>query len=298
MLTLPEAWDETADVVIVGAGMAGFCAALEFAERGTDVMLLEKQAEVGGSSVLSGGSFAFAGTDLQRRMGIEDSPELLFEDLRRVGGHDNDEKIVRAYAESQLATYHWFAEHGVTFDKLFLAAGQSVPRSHSRSPREVLDRIAQSVLATARVRLVLSARVQRLLRPEIGDRVEGVLAHIAGSQRRIAARLGVLMASGGFSRGDRLLQTFAPAQVATQRAGGAGNVGDGLRMAWALGAGMRDMGSIKGTFGGYPNAKPDEHSIMLPIYVGAIAVNAMGQRFIDESKSYKLIGDAVLQQPD
>src|SRR5450631_2527357 len=37
---------------------------------------------------------------------------------------------------------------------------------------------------------------------------------------------------------------------------------------------------------------------MLPIYVGAIAVNAMGQRFIDESKSYKLIGDAVLQQAD
>src|SRR5579862_9211362 len=112
MLTLPEAWDETADVVIVGAGMAGFCAALEFAERGTDVMLLEKQAEVGGSSVLSGGSFAFAGTDLQRRMGIEDSAQLLFDDLRRVGNYDNDEALVRAYADHQLETYYWLAEHG------------------------------------------------------------------------------------------------------------------------------------------------------------------------------------------
>jgi len=68
-------------------------------------------------------------------------------------------------------------------------------------------------------------------------------------------------------------------------------------MGWDLGAGMRDMGNIKGTFGGHPDAKPGEHALMLPIYVGAIAVNALGQRFIDESKSYKLIGDACLQQP-
>jgi succinate dehydrogenase/fumarate reductase flavoprotein subunit len=69
-------------------------------------------------------------------------------------------------------------------------------------------------------------------------------------------------------------------------------------MAWHLGAGMRDMGYIKGTFGGHPAAGPGEHALMLPIYVGAIAVNSKGERFIDESKSYKLIGDAVLDQPD
>jgi fumarate reductase flavoprotein subunit len=61
---------------------------------------------------------------------------------------------------------------------------------------------------------------------------------------------------------------------------------------------MRDMGYIKGTFGGHPNAGPGEHALMLPIYVGAIAVNSKGERFVDESKSYKLIGDAVLEQPD
>ena len=48
----------------------------------------------------------------------------------------------------------------------------------------------------------------------------------------------------------------------------------------------------------YKSAGPGEHALMLPIYVGAIAVNARGERFIDESKSYKLIGDAVLSQPD
>jgi flavocytochrome c len=290
-------WDEEVDAIVVGGGMAGHCAALELVEGGADVVLLEKQREVGGSSVLSGGSFAFAGTDLQRRLGIEDSSELLFDDLRRVGNYDNDERLVRAYADHQLATYHWLAEHGVVYEKLFLAAGQSVPRSHSRNPCAVLERVAACAEASGRLRTMLSTPVKKLVRPTADGPVEGAVAESAGTMRAIRARLGVLISSGGFSRSDRLLQIFAPAQVATQRAGGAGNCGDGLLMAWQLGAGMSDMGAIKGTFGGYPKAKPGEHSILLPIYVGAIAVNAQGQRFVDESKSYKLIGDACLQQP-
>lgn len=290
-------WDEEVDAIVVGGGMAGHCAALELVEGGADVALLEKQGEVGGSSVLSGGSFAFAGTDLQRRMGIEDSAQLLFDDLRRVGNYENDESLVRAYADHQLGTYYWLAEHGVVYEKLFLAAGQSVPRSHSRNPREVLEQVARRANASGRLRTRLSTPVKKLIRSASDGPVEGALVESEGTTRAVRARLGVLIASGGFSRNDDLLRIFAPAQVATQRAGGPGNFGEGLLMAWQLGAGMRDMGSIKGTFGGYPNAKPGEHSILLPIYVGAIAVNAQGQRFIDESKSYKLIGDACLQQP-
>jgi flavocytochrome c len=290
-------WHDAADVIVVGGGMAGHCAALELVEAGVGVTLLEKEPEIGGSSVLSGGSFAFAGTDLQRKMGIEDSSKLLFDDLRRVGNYENDEALVGAYADNQLETYYWLAEHGVRYDKCFLAAGQSVPRSHSRNPREVLDLISRRAAASGRLVTSLSTPVKRLVRATTDGPVEGVVAEFNGAARSVRARLGVLLTTGGFSRSDRLLQIFAPAQVATQRAGGAGNFGDGLVMAWQLGAGMRDMGCIKGTFGGCPDAKAGEHSILLPIYVGAIAVNADGQRFIDESKSYKLIGDACLQQP-
>jgi flavocytochrome c len=289
---------QTADVVVVGGGMAGFSAALALAEAGIEVVLLEKQAQVGGSSVLSGGSFAFAGTDLQQKMGIEDSADLLFEDLRRVGGYDNEESVVRAYVDNQLGTYCWLAEHDVRFEKLFLAAGQSVPRAHSRNPREVLELVRRAAEATGQLTILLATNVEQLVRLADGDPVKGVLASCNGKHIQINARLGVVLASGGFSRSDQLLKIFAPVQISSQRAGGPGNVGDGLLMAWQLGAGMRDMGNIKGTFGGYPNATPGEHSILLPIYVGAIAVNALGERFIDESKSYKLIGDACLQQPD
>jgi fumarate reductase flavoprotein subunit len=184
------------------------------------------------------------------------------------------------------------------FDKIFLAAGQSVPRGHSRNPREVIEILSGRAAATRKVRTQVSSPVRRLLRERDGSPVEGVEVELDGKPRTIRAQRGVVLTSGGFSRSDVLLKLFAPSQAATQRAGGPGNTGDGLLMAWHLGAGMKDMGYIKGTFGGHPAAGPGEHALMLPIYVGAIAVNAKGERFIDESKSYKLIGDAVLKQPD
>lgn len=293
-----ERWDEEAELVVVGGGLAGHCAAIEAADGGAQVLLLEKEPAVGGSTVLSGGSFAFAGTELQRRNGVEDSDALLFEDLRRVGENGNDVAVVQAYVAGQLDTYHWLAGNGVAFDKLFLAAGHSVPRAHSRNPREVLEILAGVAARSKRVTTRTATPVRRLVRPRIDGPVEGVMVEHEGNFRAIRAARGVLLASGGFSRNDRLLKLFAPSQAATMRAGGAGNTGDGLVMAWHLGAGMRDMGFIKGTFGGHPGAKPGEHALMLPIYVGAIAVNAKGERFISESKSYKLIGDAVLKQPD
>ncbi|MFH1553896.1 MAG: FAD-binding protein, partial [Pseudomonadota bacterium] len=127
-------------------------------------------------------------------------------------------------------------------------------------------------------------------------RVTGVMAEAAGQPFRIQARRGVVLATGGFSRNEDLLRLFAPGQAGAQRMGGPGNTGDGLLMAWRLGAGFRDMGYIKGTFGNHPSAGPEDHFLLFPIYAGAIAVNAGGRRFVDESLSYKLIGDACLQQ--
>jgi flavocytochrome c len=295
---MPQRWDEQAEVVVAGGGLAAHCAALQAAEGGARVLMLEKEAQVGGSTVLSGGSFAFAGTELQKKNGIEDSSDKLFEDLRRVGGYGNDEAVVRAYADGQLDTYHWLAKQGVVFERIFLAAGQSVPRAHSHNPKLAIEILSKRAAESGRIETRTSTPVRRLVREGVDGPVLGVIVEQGGKQRAIRAERGVILACGGFSRNEQLLKLFAPSQAKTHRAGGPGNVGDGLVLAWQLGAGMKDMGYIKGTFGGHPAAGPGEHALMLPIYVGAIAVNAKGERFIDESKSYKLIGDAVLSQPD
>jgi fumarate reductase flavoprotein subunit len=290
-----ERMTSNTDVVVIGGGIAGHAAALAAAEEGARAILLEKQDRTGGSTVLSGGLFAFADTTLQREHGIEDSAELLFHDLREVGGPTTDEALLRAYAKGQRDLHAWLTQHGVSFHAIELSAGQSAPRSHQADPmRTVLDRLWAAAAATGRVELRTGTAVRRLLRDGNEGSVTGV---VLGNGETIAARGGVVLASGGFSRSEELLQTFAPNQAEALRIGGAGNVGDGLRMAWRLGAGLRDMGFVKGTFGTHPSTGPDKHEILLAFYMGAIMVNRAGRRFVDESTSYKLLGDACLQQP-
>ena len=288
---------EQVDLLVVGGGLAGYCAALEAAEAGAQVLLAEKEAKIGGATILSGGSFAFAGTPLQREHGVDDSEERLFDDLRRVGGYDNDERLVRAYVEGQRDTHEWLGRAGVRFERLFIASGQSVPRAHSRNAQEVLDLVAARAHATGRVSTRLRATARRLLRAGTDGRITGAVVESGGSVTEVRARHGVVLATGGFSRNERLLQLFAPQQAGAQRMGGPGNTGDGLLMAWRLGAGFRDMGYIKGTFGNHPSAGPEDHFLLFPIYAGGIAVNRDAQRFVDESLSYKLIGEACLRQP-
>lgn len=285
------------DLLVVGGGLAGHCAALEAAESGAEVVLVEKEAKIGGATILSGGSFAFADTPLQRERGIADSPERLFRDLREVGGNANDVSLVQAYVDHQGETYGWLGARGVRFERLFAASGHSVPRGHSRNAQEVLDIIAEKARATGRVRTFLSTAARRLARSESDGRVTGARGDTHGRDWAIEARHGVVLATGGFSRNERLLQLFAPNQSGAQRMGGPGNTGDGLLMAWRAGAAFRDVGYIKGTFGNHPSAGPEDHFLLFPMYAGGIAVNAKGRRFVDESQSYKIIGDACLEQP-
>ena len=99
-----------AEVIVIGGGLAGLCAAIEAANAGAEVTLLEKLSVCGGSSVLSGGLLAFAGTDMQKAAGISDNETLLYDDLRRAGQQQNDEALVRTYVVNQMSAYAWLIE--------------------------------------------------------------------------------------------------------------------------------------------------------------------------------------------
>lgn len=298
-MPLPQ-WNRQTDVVVIGGGLAGYCAALEAAMQGASVLLLEKQAETGGSTVLSGGFLAFAGTDMQRDAGIEDDDGRLLDDLKKAGGGENDERLLQVYVDHQLAAYAWLRKIGIAFKPVQLSSAQSVPRTHPVDPQALMARLHELASETGRVEVVLNAPAHRLVRDAPDGQVIGVLATIAGGPNAVRARRGVVLAAGGFSRNHDWLKNFVPHEARAVRYGGKGNTGDGLRMACALGAGLRDMGFIKGTFGFHPDAaiKEGRDWTKLPVYRGAVAVNKHGKRFVDESKSYKLLGDAVLQQPD
>ncbi len=289
--------DTRAQLVVIGGGLAGFCAALETAEAGTSVALLEKQPATGGSSAMSGGCLAFAGTDLQRAAGIEDCAGRLRDDLLAIGGGDCDPALVAAYCDHQLDTYAWLRTHGVAFgEAVETSSGQSVPRVHNVDPADMVRALETRALATGHVTLHRDTRATRLRRDPATGRVTAVLATQAGREAAFEAPRGVVLASGGFVQDRELVHRFAPLYDHAVFVGGEGNTGDGLRMAWALGADLRDMAHIKGTYGKHPVDETNHHSC-LAVYKGAIAVNQDGRRYVDESLSYKLLGDACMRQP-
>ncbi len=281
------------DIVIVGGGAAGFAAAAEATSLGARVVLLEKLPESGGSSAKSGGCLAFAGTDIQQAAGIADTAESLFQDLREVGRFENDEALVRAYADHQLDTFEWLRSQGVLFSPVLeAAAGQSAPRAHNVDPADMVRVLAARAIATGLCDYQPGLAARHLNRDAQSGRVTGVVT----DRGDIRARRGVILASGGFCKNPALIHRFAPQYDEAIFIGGEGSTGDGLRMAWKLGADLRDMAYIKGTYGKHPTDDGNDHSLQA-VYKGAIAVNQDGKRYVDESLSYKLLGDACMAQP-
>jgi heterodisulfide reductase subunit A-like polyferredoxin len=73
----PAHWDKEADVVVIGAGATGLPAAIQAAEGGASVILIDANTDVGGHAILSGGNMALGGgTSRQKKYGVVDSPDL------------------------------------------------------------------------------------------------------------------------------------------------------------------------------------------------------------------------------
>ncbi len=281
------------DVIIVGCGMAGLCAALEATERGAKVAIFEKLPSIGGSSLLSGCFMAFAETDFQKRLGIQDTTECLMDDLRAVGQFQNNEELVAAYGKHQLATYNWLVSHGVLFQDCQAVSGHSNPRGHTIIPKQAIHTLKDQAVQNGAT-LQVNSPVKRLLVKE--ERVVGVLYENEGELHECYATKGVILTSGGFSQSEELLHEFAPQLAQSIRLGGEGNHGDGIKLAASVGAWLEDFPYLKGTYGFHPISTNQRKRQAHTFYKGGIIVNEEGSRFINESLSYKLLGDAALLQ--
>jgi len=294
---------EAYDVVVVGAGLAGLVAALTAAETGADVALFEKGADYGGSSSRSGGGMIFVGTDLQEQAGVADSLEALREDLTRASQGLAQPEVIDAYVNNQLDAYRWLSRRGMPFTLESESTATTVPRTHLTGRGVAPRHLHAQVMNEPRITYLPNTAARRLVRHD-GGRVEAIEVTGEAGDRTIAVRTGVVLATGGFARSTELLRRFAPQWVDSVKMSGPHNTGDGITMAWALGAGVADMPYVAASFGAsiarYPDLTldPDEQPILLyPNYIGAIIVNLEGRRFANENLNYKILSRVCAEQP-
>ena len=291
----PAGFDETFDVIVVGAGGAGLAAAAHAAESGLKVLILEKMAFPGGSSAICGGGSLVVGTELQKKAGEKDSNELFFKDIMETGGGLNNKDVVHAFVDNHLKVYNWFMGLGGKLQSDLLFASVSANRGVEIEPNSVLKACLEHAKKNG-AKLSVSTRSVRLAYDRQTKRIVGVYAEKAGKTVCYGAQNGVILASGGFARNKALLAKYVPRMAKTFTICGKGCDGDGLKMAQAYGADVVDMPYIKATFAF--NTKPqsinDSH---YTYWEGGIIVNQAGERFVDESIPKKDVGDHVLEQP-
>jgi succinate dehydrogenase/fumarate reductase flavoprotein subunit len=231
--------DEVVDVVVVGGGGAGLAAAIEAREAGAHVVLLEKNAALGGSTAWSIGSVTATQTPHQRARGIVDSPADHWADMPGFAG-DLDARdnaaLRRVLCDAMPETFQWLLDSGVRFMGPMPEPPHRQPRMHnvlpnSRSFIYHLERRARR----AGVDIRTGSSVTRLV--EAGGRIEGVLvAGSDGRSGRIDARGAVILAAGDFTNSPELKRRFMGPQEAAVGAVNATATGDGQRLGEAVGA--------------------------------------------------------------
>jgi 3-oxo-5alpha-steroid 4-dehydrogenase len=116
LTAVPQTWDVEADVVVVGFGAAGACAALEAAGAGCDVVVLDRFCG-GGATALSGGVvYAGGGTSQQCDAGVRDSPEAMQRYLSLEVGDAVSPATLREFCRGSPAMVTWLERHGVPFE--------------------------------------------------------------------------------------------------------------------------------------------------------------------------------------
>lgn len=227
------------DVVVVGGGGAGLAAAIEAASLGANVVLLEKNAALGGTTARSIGSITATCTPHQMRAGIADSPEEHYEDMplfaRDLARPDN-ETLRRVLTENVPETVRWLCELGVEFFGPLEEPPHRKPRMHNVLPNSRayifhLERRARRL----GVRIFTGARARRLL--VAGGRVAGVEFDQNGQHGlRVLARRGVVLATGDYSADPEMKGRYISRAVADTEPVNPASTGDGHRMALELGA--------------------------------------------------------------
>jgi succinate dehydrogenase/fumarate reductase flavoprotein subunit len=226
------------DIVVLGGGGSGFAAAIEAAQNGRSVVLLEKNVEIGGTTARSVGSITASGTRLQRNAGVSDSVQAHFEDMGKFAGElekKDNLTLRRLYVEKAAETVDWLEDLGVVFIGPNPEPPHRVPRMHNVLPhsRSFLFHLEAKARSLG-VQIVTGVRAEKLIKS--ANRISGVIATGRSEEKtKWNARLGVVLACGDFSSGTEMKSQFLSESLARVEGINPDSTGDGHRLGVAAG---------------------------------------------------------------
>ena len=281
------------DVIVIGGGGAGITAATTAADAGAQVLLIDADRRLGGSTALSGGVFYASNTRVQRAAGVVDSPEEQYRYYMNVNQHKLQASVVHRLCVDSGPTLEWLLSLGVEFrtEDLYVAGVDGVRRGHrAHGHGAAIVAALEGSLTGKTVDVVLNTRVRNLLLEE------GAMAGIATDEGVVRSNA-VVIATGGFGNDTGLLEELYPDAARHGDIGwyiGTPHArGDGLRMGREVGAELvgHNRGLLLLTTGFVRELEP-----YLPGWL--VFVNLEGRRFINERTEYSVLAEVLKEQPE
>jgi 3-oxo-5alpha-steroid 4-dehydrogenase len=312
------AWDMETDIVIIGFGATGACAAIEAKQSGADVKLFERNSGSGGASGLSGGEIYLGGnggTEVQRAAGFEDSTEDFAAYLKMAGGPCADEAKCNLYAQEAVNHFNWLKAQGVPYRGNYMAgkiiepmddttliwsgseaaapfykSAKPAPRGHViqhmgwGGGRPLVD-ILEAKARDLGVDVIVDARAMALIKD--ADKIVGAIFRIDNRPVFVKARKGVVLATGGFVMNEEMRRKYCPDTFKINDPIGDKDDGTGINLGLSVGG---DAIHMEQFFTTCPWTIPESHA-------KGVFVNIQGQRFINEDCYHGRVSRTAVDQP-
>ena len=295
------AFAENVPVLVIGGGACGLTAALKAHDAGAEVVVLERDTALAGSTAMSSGFIPAAGTRCQLAAGLSesDSTDALAGDILAKSKGLSDVRLVRLATEKIGPAIDWLeASHGLEWRLLddFLYPGHKRHRMHATPEKTgvgLMTRLGEAV-ETAGIPVLTGAHVTALFVD--GDVVRGVaITRPDGTEERIGCQT-LILACNGYGGSRDLVAEHIPQLAGAPYYGHVGNQGDAVLWGRELGAELKHLSGCQGH-----GSLAHPHGILITwalMMEGGFQVNAKGRRFSNELQGYSEQSVAVLAQPD
>ena len=296
---IPE-FEITYPVVVVGGGACGLCAAIAASDAGHEVLLLEQDDTLLGTTGMSTGLIPAAGTPEQLSQNIKDSPEIFAADIQRKASHGANPIVVNKLADESAETISWLRDtHHVPLSLLggFTYPGHSAMRMYGTPGRSGAELMAglETAANNNGVDILTEALVDDLI-IDTHQQVVGIRIVRPDGEKNEVGCESLILACCGFAGNQDMVEKYTPEMINATFHGHPGNKGHAIKWGEAMGASLADMDAYQGHGGlAHGHGIP----ILWPLIMeGGFQVNREGKRFSDESKGYSEQAVKVLAQTD
>lgn len=282
--------DNRYDVVIIGGGLSGVTAATAAADKGLKTLLLEKGHTTGGTGNYVEGIFAVQ-SDMQKEAGINIKPESILQAELDYSHYEANSMIWKKYIQKSAENITWMQNHGVKFSGVVnMGTGFATWHLFDGYGDKAIHEGLEPYIKEKRVEIKTLTRAEELSIRSAGD-FSLKIVDLAKQEEQIVKATNVVLASGGYLNNKEIMTNahkYNPEKIVAVNSGK--NTGDGLQMAWSVGA-RKFFTGMTMNFGGQIYDKTNQ----IPAYklsdwnLGSAVcdepvlwVNELGDRFVNE----------------